>query len=308
MTFAEVATPEYPPQPEGQVDLDPMRKTPLEWKLKKVWALASGPGKNGSRLYCGTLPGGLFTSDDQGASWQLVRSLWDHPERKRWFGGGMDEPGLHSISVHPTKPGHLAVAVSCGGVWVSEDDGESWQVRGEGMRAAYLPPDQAHDPVTQDPHCLVRCESDPEKFWVQHHNGIFRSVDGAESWQEVEKAGPSTFGFAVAVHPENADTAWFVPAQKDEHRAPVDGALVVTRTRDGGKSFDVLKEGLPQHHAYDLIYRHALDIDRESKTLAFGSTTGSLFVSEDLGDHWQCLNAHLPPIYCVRFRRTTADG
>jgi hypothetical protein len=32
-----------------------------------------------------------------------------------------------------------------------------------------------------------------------------------------------------------------------------------------------------------------------------GSTTGSLWVSEDQGDSWQLVSAHLPPIYAVRF-------
>jgi hypothetical protein len=36
--------------------------------------------------------------------------------------------------------------------------------------------------------------------------------------------------------------------------------LVVARTRDGGRTFDVLREGLPQSHAYDVVYRHALAI------------------------------------------------
>ena len=92
-----------------------------------------------------------------------------------------------------------------------------------------------------------------------------------------------------------------MPAIKDERRIPVDGQLVVTRTRDGGKSFDVLREGLPQEHAYDLVYRHALDIDSSGDRLAFGSTTGGLWVSEDQGDSWQLVSAHLPPVHSVRF-------
>ena len=112
---------------------------------------------------------------------------------------------------------------------------------------------------------------------------------------------PSVFGFAVAVHPEDADTAWFVPAIKDEKRIPVDGALVVSRTRDGGKTFDVLRSGLPQQHAFDIVYRHALDIDGKGECLAFGSTTGSLWVSEDQGDTWLGVSHHLPPVHQVRF-------
>ena len=73
------------------------------------------------------------------------------------------------------------------------------------------------------------------------------------------------------------------------------------RTRDGGKTFELLRRGLPQEYAYDLVYRHALDIDTDGATLAFGSTTGNLFVSEDQGDSWQNVSHYLPPIYCVRF-------
>lgn len=111
----------------------------------------------------------------------------------------------------------------------------------------------------------------------------------------------STFGFATVVHPRAPDTAWFVPAIKDETRIPVHAQLAVMRTRDGGKNFDVLRNGLPQEHAYDLVYRHGMDIDRTGERLAMGSTTGGLWYSDDQGESWQNLSAHLPPIYCVRF-------
>lgn len=107
----------------------------------------------------------------------------------------------------------------------------------------------------------------------------------------------------MAVHPHDPDIAWFVPAVKDEKRYPVDGRVVVTRTRDGGATFETLTRGLPQEHAYDLVFRHALDVDDTGETLAFGSTTGSLWVSEDGGDEWQSISSNLPPIYAVRFEK-----
>jgi photosystem II stability/assembly factor-like uncharacterized protein len=82
---------------------------------------------------------------------------------------------------------------------------------------------------------------------------------------------------------------------------PVGGRVVVTRTRDGGQSFEELSNGLPQEHAYDLVYRHALDVDRSGERLVMGSTTGGLWVSEDGGDRWETVSVHLPPIYQVRF-------
>lgn len=300
-TWREIAAPTYPEQPaDAPPQKDPMGRT-IEWKLSDVWALEPGAADQPKRLWCGTIPGGLFRSEDGGDSWQLVESLWNDERRTQWFGGGADAPGIHSVCVDPRDAKRVVIGVSCGGVWVSEDDGRTWEPRCEGMRAAYMPPERAYDPVIQDPHRVVQCRARPDVLWTQHHNGIFRSTDDLASWQEIERAGPSTFGFAVAVHPDDADTAWFVPAVKDENRVPVDGAFVVTRTRDGGKSFDVLTDGLPAPPAYDLVYRHALEVDESGERLAMGSTTGSLWVSEDGGDAWAHVTAHLPPVRCVRW-------
>jgi hypothetical protein len=103
------------------------------------------------------------------------------------------------------------------------------------------------------------------------------------------------------VHPQDPKTAWFVPAMKDELRMPRDGALAVTRTRDSGKTWESLRHGLPQKDAFDLIYRHGLDVDETGARLAMGSTTGTLWISENGGEDWSLINAHLPPVYAVRF-------
>jgi two-component system, NtrC family, response regulator GlrR len=52
-------------------------------------------------------------------------------------------------------------------------------------------------------------------------------------------------------------------------------------------------------HAYDLVLRHALDIDESGDSLAFGSTTGSLWITGDQGDSWKAISSHLPPSYCT---------
>lgn len=269
--------------------------------LKLIWAFAHGGANEPGRLWLGTAPGGLFRSDDHGQSWTLMRGLWDRPERKEWFGGGYDWPGIHSLCVDPRDAKRLLIAVSTAGVWRTDDGGETWSICAKGMRAAYMPPERAYDEIAQDVHQMVQCASAPEHLWVQHHNGIFRSTDGARSWQEIEHVAPSVFGFAVAVHPNNPNRAWFVPAIKDERRYPVNAELVVTRTSDGGQSFETLRNGLPQQHAYDLIYRHGMAIDSTGKLLAIGSTTGGLWISENGGDSWSALDARLPPIHAVGF-------
>jgi photosystem II stability/assembly factor-like uncharacterized protein len=289
--WQEITVPAYPPQPESP-DKD------VEWKLKQIWALEG----DAQCLWAGTLPGGLFQSSDRGASWQLVQDLWDKPGRKGWFGGGYDVPGIHSICVHPSAPQRILVGISCGGVWQSEDQGKSWELTADGMRATYMPPELAADGNTQDPHKISQCLANPDVLWCQHHNGIWRSADHGRHWQQLSTAQDiPDFGFAVAAHPQDANTAWFVPAKADQQRIPADGALSVTRTRDGGQSFETLRKGLPQQHCYDLIYRHGLAVAPDGKTLMIGSTTGNLWTSHNGGDDWQKVDANFPPIYAVKF-------
>ena len=74
---------------------------PLNWSTARIWALAAGGPDEPGVIWCGTMPGGLFRSTDHGQSWEMVRSLWEHPKRKQWMGGGADLPGIHSICVDP---------------------------------------------------------------------------------------------------------------------------------------------------------------------------------------------------------------
>ncbi|MXN77644.1 exo-alpha-sialidase [Burkholderia sp. 4701] len=302
------AVPVYPPQPPDESppgdgananSTDPTPPAP-PWSLQQIWSLETGGPDEPGALWAGTIPGGLFRSDDCGDTWTLNRALWDRPERREWFGGGYDAPGIHSVMVDPRDSRHVSIGISCGGVWQTDDGGATWRVTADGMEADYMPPERRGDTNVQDPHRVVQCAANPDVLWTQHHCAIFRSTDGAAHWQRID-AQPSSFGFAVAVHPRDADTAWFVPAVKDECRIPVNGRFVVTRTRDGGRTFECLSNGLPPVPAYDLVYRHGLAVDGTGTRLAMGSTTGGLWTSDDGGESWRLVSAHLPPVYCVRF-------
>ena len=284
-SWIEITTPAFPAELDGKPS------------LKQVWSFAAG--EDGT-LWAGAIPAGVFKSDDKGANWTLVESLWNLPDRARWFGGGYDEAGVHSIVCDPRDAEHVLVGISCGGVWETRDSGHSWQVRTNGMYAAYAPPEQKFDPAIQDPHRMVHCPADPDVMWIQHHNGVFRTANGGSEWQELHPP-VSNFGFAVAAHPARPTTAWFVPALSDQRREPVDGRVVVNRTDDGGKSFQTMTHGLPREQAYDLVYRHGLVVDESGERLAMGSTTGGLWFSDNGGESWNLSSARLPPIYAVDF-------
>jgi hypothetical protein len=298
-TWRELPAPAYPAAPKASGNGDGKAGP----SLTLIWTLAAGGADQPGLLWAGTIPGGLFRSTDRGESWTLIESLWNRPERQQWFGGGYDEPGIHSVCVDPTDSRRLTLGVSCGGVWTSADAGESWTLGGTGLRAEYMPPDMGDSRIVQDVHRLAQCPAAPEVIWCQHHNGIFLTRDGGSNFTEIETAKPSAFGFAVAVHPRDPETAWFVPAVKDECRVPVDQRMVVSRTRDGAKTFETFAEGLPDGPSFDLVYRHGLDIDESGERLAMGSTTGNFWVGTDGGERWTLVSTHLPPIAQVAFAK-----
>jgi photosystem II stability/assembly factor-like uncharacterized protein len=268
-------------------------------KVTYLWTIVPGGADQPGRLYIGSEPGGLFQSDDNGETFSLVEGLWNHPSRrKNWFGGGRDQAGTCCIVVDPRDSNHLFAGVSVGGVYESTDGGQTWAGRNQGLRADYLP-----DPYSEyghDPHFLVASPSNPDVLWQQNHCGVFRSTNRGLSWADIsQKDGPVNFGFPIAVDPHDEATAWVVPGISDDQRMAVDGALCVGRTEDGGKTWTELRTGLPQQNCYDIVFRHALDIDGE--TLIFGTTTGNLFLSENRGDTWRSLGSYFPPIYSVRF-------
>lgn len=292
--WREMAAPAFPPKPDNAAD------DPHPWSVGKIWVIE--PGGVPGRLWAGTMPGGLFRSDDNGASWSLNEPLWLMPERREWQGvAGGEQPGISSVLIDPGNPDDIRVGVSTAGVWASTDCGASWAIINEGMYNEYMPPELTGLPIAQDIHRLAQCPGHPNVVWCQHHNGVFRSDDHGHHWRELAAIRPAKFGFAVAAHPRDPNTAWFIPAVKDERRVAVEGKLAVARTRDGGDSFEVLRNGLPQRHAYDLVWRHALAVDAAGERLAFGSTSGGLWVSEDAGESWVAPDMRLPPISVVRF-------
>ena len=247
------------------------------------------------------MPAGLFRSDDGGASWSLNEALWHMPERRQWVGvAGGEQPGINSVLIDPSYPSDIRVGVSTAGVWGSTDAGNSWNLN-RGMYVEYMPPELRHNPIVQDIHRLAHCAAHPEIVWCQHHNGVFRSENAGATWREVTAIQPSEVRLCCRGAPERPETAWFVPAIKDERRIPVDGQVVVARSRDAGRSFEVLRRGLPQRHAYDLVRRHGLAVDETGELLALGSTSGGLWISEDAGDSQTMPDVRLPPIAVVRF-------
>ena len=211
------------------------------------------------------------------------------PERAEWFGGGYDVPGIHSICVDPRDRARLRLAVSCGGVWRSDDGGATWAQTAQGMCADYMPAELRARPQHPGPapHGAVprrarrAVGAAPQRRLPQRRRR--RALAGGR-----RMCRPRCSASPSAVHPRDRDTAWFVPAVKDEMPRARSTAGWSSRARATAAPVSTCcATGCRSEHAYDLVYRHGLAVDATGERLAFGSTTGGLWISDDGGDRWR---------------------
>ena len=274
--------------------------------LRNIWQICLGRNDEPEKLYCGVEPAALFESGDEGESWSMVRGLYDHPHRPRWMpaNGGLI---LHTILPDPCNKDRMYVAVSAGGVYRTEDSGTTWQARNNGVRVLFLP--EKYPEFGQCVHKIVLHECRPERLFLQNHWGLYRSDNRGDSWQDIARGVPSDFGFAMLMHPHDADCVYIVPVESDEFRCTPEGRLRVYRTRNGGGSWEALGQGLPQIGAHETVLRDAMSSDSlDPAGIYFGTRSGKVYGSRDEGKSWKKLVDGLPQILCLKAAVVQMDG
>lgn len=289
--------PAFPKVPEGETGR----------VVDHTFWLTPGHASEPGVWYAGTSPHGLFRSDDGGVSWEPVPGLNDHPTYRVWMGGPQDGtpdgPKLHSIIVDPRDPAHLYLGMSSGGVHESRDRGATWAPLVKGLEVVEdLNPAEVS---FHDPHCVRLCPSDPDRLYQQNHCGIYRLDRPSEEWVRIGKSMPKRvgdIGFPLVVHPRDANTSWVFPMDGTSvwPRTSPDGVPSAYVTRNGGKTWTRLDDGLPKRQAWWTVKRQAMAGDaRDPVGLYVGTTSGELWTSRNEGARWSCIARHLPEIYAV---------
>ncbi|HZN73765.1 MAG TPA: exo-alpha-sialidase [Micromonosporaceae bacterium] len=269
-----------------------------EKALVRVWQFAPGAASEPDVVYAGTEPQALFRSTDGGATYEMVRGLWDHPHREHW-GAGFGGPAIHTVLPHPTDPQSMVVAMSTGGVYRTSDGGATWAPSNTGIKAYYMP--DKYPEYGQCVHKVARDAGNPDRFYAQVHHGVYRSDDGGSTWQSIADGLPSDFGFPIVAHPRRGDVVYNFPLAADSRRHPVDERCRVFRSEDAGKTWQPLSDGLPSGPFYPSVLRDAMSADNaDTVGLYFGTRSGEVYASRDEGDSWSLVASHLPDVLSVR--------
>ncbi len=177
--------------------------------LKAVWSLHFAHGV----LYAGTNPATLLSSADGGKNWHKNAALDSHPSRDSWSPGAAGLV-LHTLLSDPDNADKLWLAISAaGGVFATEDGGQSWERRNRLSNDAPCPPGNDHPAAARNGetgHCVHNMQRGPpgDLIYQQNHHGTYRSTDGGRTWSDITAGLPSTFGFPIAVHPQDPDVIW----------------------------------------------------------------------------------------------------
>ncbi len=264
--------------------------------FRRTWHIEPGHPSQPEVVWAGVAPVGLFKSTDGGMTWQPVLSLIDHATSDQWSPGGAGETMLHSIAIDPGDAKRLAVGISGGGVYLTEDGGTSWKPWNQGTRAEFLP--NKYPEVGQCVHHLVAHPAKPGMFFQRNHNRVYFRDAAQKSWEDRQEGLPSDFGFAGTIDPRGPDSAYVIPLDERVRLAPEPG-IAVWKTTDRGKTWKRLDRGLPKGARAEVM-REGLGTDRlDPLGLYFGTVNGEVWASPNGGRSFERIAAYLPPVLSV---------
>jgi photosystem II stability/assembly factor-like uncharacterized protein len=285
-----VALPSPTAEKTPEYRVDPALYQAMKWRNigpyrgGRVTAVSGVPGQP-HRYYFGSTGGGVWKTDNAGASWTNISD--------KFFKTG----SVGSIAVAPSDPNVIYVGMGEGpirgvttshgdGVYKSTDGGETWTALGLAA-GRQIPVIRVHP-------------KNPDRLWVavqgspwgpNPERGVYRSVDGGESFEHVLKVDASTGACDLSLDPRNPRILY--AAMWDHRRRPWQvrsggPGSGLYRSSDGGKSWERLEQGLP-----DTLGKIGVAVSpaRPERIWALvEADAGGLYRSDNNGKSWRRVN------------------
>jgi photosystem II stability/assembly factor-like uncharacterized protein len=204
-----------------------------------------------------------------------------------------------SIAVNPKKTDEFYVGVASGGVWKTVNDGTTWTPVFDG-EGSYSIGWVALDPNDASVVWVGSGESNSQRS-VSYGDGVYRSVDGGKSWENLGLKKSEHVG-RVVVDPRDSKVV-YVAAEGPLWGPGGDRGLY--KSVDGGKTWKAVLTISENTGAVDvqldpsnpdIVYAAAYQRRRHVYTLIDGGPESAIYKSTDAGATWNKLKSGLPSV------------
>jgi photosystem II stability/assembly factor-like uncharacterized protein len=244
-----------------------------------IWAFAADPRIAG-RLYLGVSPALLYWSDDGGASWKACEAIRRIPGYESWtFPPPPHIPHVRSVVPDLQVVGAVYIGVEEGGVYRSEDRGETWESLNEGLY--------------WDIHTVTPAPEGTQ-LYATTGRGFYRSDDGGRHWNHLMTGLDRRYTVPLVASSRRPGRFYTAAAAGPPPGWRQGANAALYRSDDGGEHWMRLEQGLPRQ--FDAMVRQIAVDDAGSVCIAAGQ---EVFISEDEGDSWRRLADDLPAVQAL---------
>jgi len=250
-----------------------------------VYSLAARRIDGRVRVFAGTEPAHLFVSDDLGLHWSEISSLRSVPSVPKWSFPAPPHIGhVKHINFDPDDPMTIYASIEVGGLLRSADGGEHWD---------------EFPSLYEDVHRLMIHPSVPNFLYAVTGRGLYVGPERGAKWEQWTSREDEIGGYPDGfVFRPSEPKLMFMTAAHDAPgtwRTTHFAGARISRSRDGGRSWEILKNGLPDRLQAS-IEAFCLEEARNAAAIFAATTAGEIFCSQDLGDSWSRIITGLAPI------------
>ncbi|MFN8338522.1 MAG: hypothetical protein U0T36_05830 [Saprospiraceae bacterium] len=244
--------------------------------------------KNSNNMLIGYSEGGIFRTQDGGQNWFPV---FDDQFRLS-IGDIVFDPQNSSVVYAGTGDPNISGFPFIGdGMYKSSDGGNSWQ--NIGLRETRV---ISQIRVSAQNNQVIYVSAMGIPFEKSNHKGVYKSVNGGQTWEQVLFINDSTGIADLVIHPSNHNIVYAAGWNRirNNYRSVVDGPdAKIYKSENGGITWTVLGNGLPM----DASSRIGIDISKSNPNILYAcyAEAGNfklkgIYKSTNGGDSWTSLD------------------